>query len=118
MALFNKYNPVKPYEELKKETFHTVKQLTDEEILKILVQSFKLSKELRAEIVELLKQHIKKAMVDKDALDYAKLIENITKDDDDFQKAEFLAYQVLGVYIAHIIIFGKPLDFEKLADID
>ena len=117
MALFKNQNSIKNPDEPKKE-FTTQKPQHDEEILNILVKSFNLPKELRAEIVELLKQHIKKAMVDKDALDYAKLIENITKDDDDIQKAEFLAHQVLGAYIAHIIIFGKPLDFEKLPDID
>jgi len=114
MALLNK----KPNNSEKLKRDYSASKIMDEEILKILVQSFNLPKEFRIEIVEKLKQEIKKAMVDKDCLDYAKLIENITDGDDDIQKAEFLAHQVLGAYITYILITGKPLDIEKLAEID
>jgi len=117
MPLFKKQELPKEPEEPKRE-YPGPKTLIDEEILKILVQAFGVPKELRAEIVEKLKQEIKKAMVDKDCLDYAKLIKNITDGDDDIQKAEFLAHQVLGAYITYILIFGKPLDIEKLAELD
>jgi hypothetical protein len=116
MGLFKHNHTNKEYNEPERR-YPNPKTLLDEEILKILIQSFNIPKELRVEIVERLKHEIKKA-TNKDCLDYAKLIKNITDGDDDIQKAEFLAHQVLGAYLTYILILGKPLDIELLEELD
>jgi|GEM_PF-5380907 len=111
MALLNK----KPNnsEEPKRE-YSTPKTLIDETIINILIGSFRISKDLRVELVENIKKAIKNAMINNEQLDYAKLVEIITDDYDEYQKAEALGHQLLGAYLASILFRGKPLDIDLL----
>ena len=113
MGLLNKSKP-NDSEEPKRE-YPNPKTLIDETIINILIDSFKVPKDIRVELVENIKKAIKNSMIDDEQLNYAKLVEIITDDYDEHQKAEALGHQLLGAYLASIFFRNQPLDIDLLA---